>query len=322
MIEAAGLGSGLLAALAGDSSAIRTQLDTALQQESTGRVSDSFSGLGSAARVSLDLAPSVAHLQTWQSNIDAATTRLDVTQSALTQISQIASSFYAQTNNINSIGTSEVSSIAADAKLALQQVAQLVNTKSGDTYVFAGQDTTNPPIPNTDPAIVSAGILATPATTAPFSTTLGTAVPTVEVGDGQTVQIGLLANQNTLSTSTGTTTGSYMKDILQSLATLAGLTDGPTAQTTAATVRSQLQSAIGALSNEQGALGDIESSLKTRQTTLAATQTAVTAQVSNVQDVDLAATLTKVQSLQTQLQASYQVIAGVKTLNLSNFLPA
>jgi flagellar hook-associated protein 3 FlgL len=294
-----------------------------LEQQSTGLVSQTYSGLGVNAQTSLDLNPAVAHLQTWQNNIATASSRLDVAQSTLTQINQIATNFYAQTNNINDVGVSEVSTIASSAKLALQQVAQLLNNKVGNVYVFSGQDTGNPPIPNTDPTYLASAVLAVPQTTAPFSTTISSSVPTIEVGEGQTVQIGLLANQNTLSVSTGSsTTGSYTRDILQGLATLAGLTTGAAAQAGAATAQKLLNGAITSLSDEQGALGQIQSNLTYRQTNMASMQAALTTQLSSVQDVDAAATITKVQALQTQLQASYQLIAGVKGLSLSNFLPS
>jgi flagellar hook-associated protein 3 FlgL len=312
---------GILGVLTADSGAINAQLDTALQQETTGLVSESYSGLGANAQLSLDLNPQVAHLKTWQDNIAAATSRLDITQSVLTQINQIATNFYAQSNNINNVGVSEAGTIAADAQQALQQVAQLLNTKDGNVYIFAGQDTANAPIPDTSAATLSAAALAVPQTGAPFSATLSGTVPTVEVGEGQRVPIGLLANQNTLAVSTGAgTTGSYVRDIMKGLATLAGLTPGPAAQAGAAAAGTLLNGAVTALSDEQGALGEIQSSLTARQTSLAATQTALTDQLSNVQDVDSAATITKVQSLQTQLQASYQLIAGVKSLTLANFL--
>lgn len=320
MIASAGLDASLLTRLADNSNAVKRQLDVALQQEGTGKITDAYAGLGTGLRTSLDLRPALQHLQTWQDNIDRASTRLDVTQSALKQISAIAHEYYAKTNDINSVGVSEVSSIAVTAKQALEQVAQLLNSKAGDIYVFAGQDTANPPIPNTDPAAVGADLLASDTATPPFSTTIGTAVPTVEVGDGQRVQVGLLANANTLSTSGAPTTGSYMRDVMRALATLANLTDGPTAQATAADVRLRLRSAIGAMADETGALGDIQSGLATRKATLAATQTATAKQVSNAEDIDMAATLTKISSLQTQLQASYQLIAGAKGLSLVNVL--
>lgn len=320
MIASAGLDASLLTRLADSSNTVKRQLDIALQQESTGKISDAYAGLGTGLRTSLDLRPALGHLQTWQDNIDRSSTRLDVTQSALKQISAIAQDYYGKTNAINNVGVSEVGSIAATAKQALQQVAQLLNSRAGDSYVFAGQDTSNPPVPNTDPVVVGADLLASDTAVAPFSTSLGAGAPRVEVGDGQRLQVGLLANANTLATSVAPTTGSYMRDVMRALATLANLTDGPTAQATAADVRLRLRSAIGGMADEAGALGDIQSSLNARKATLAATQTATAKQVSNAEDVDMAATITKITALQTQLQASYQLIAGAKSLSLVSYL--
>ena len=320
MISATGNTPSLLNQLAANSADVQAQLAVALEQQSTGRVADTYAGLGTAVRTSVDLNPAVQQNQVWQSNIDRASSRLDITQSALTQISAIASKFYAQTNNINDINGADAANIAASATSALQQVAQLLNTRDGNVYVFAGQDSSNPPLPSTDPATVGAAVLASDTATAPFSATLGTGVPQVEVGDGQTVAVGLLANQNTLAVSQAPTTGSYMRDLLRGLATLATLTSTTATTAVGADTRARLGSAITAMATETGALGDIESNLKARQTTLAAVQTSLTQQVSNVQDVDVAATLTRVSALQTQLQASYQVIAGVKSLSLSNYL--
>jgi flagellin-like hook-associated protein FlgL len=42
--------------------------------------------------------------------------------------------------------------------------------------------------------------------------------------------------------------------------------------------------------------------------------------LSSVEDVDVAAALTKAAGLQTQLQASYQIIAGSRQLTLASFL--
>ena len=311
---------GLIAHLAANSASVQSQLNVALEQQSTGLVSDVYSGLGTGLRTSLDLRPAVQHQSVWQANIDAVSGQLETTQSVLSQINTIAQTFYAQTNDLEGSGTPQAGTIASSAKLALQQVAQLLNTKVGDTYIFAGQDTANPPLPSTDPAVVGPALLASDTATAPFSSTLGTAVPQVEVGDGQFVQAGLLANQNTLATSAAPTTGSYLRDVMRALATLTTVTDGPDNSAVAADTRDRLHSAIGAMADESGTLGNLQSELTSRQTLLASTQTTLNKQVSDAEDVDAAATLTRVTSLQTQLQASYQIIAQVRTLSLANYL--
>ncbi len=312
--------SALLTRLADNSAAVRRQLDAATTQASTGRIAEAYAGLGVGAKTSLDLRPQVTHAAAWQANIDSATGRLGVAQSALSSISTIAANFFAKSGAINGLNPSEGSSIAASARVALAQVGQLLNSKAGDVYVFAGQDTANPPLPDASAAAVGSAVLASDTATAPFSASLGTAVPTVEVGEGQRVQVGVLANRNTLTPSAAPTTGSYMRDILKSLATLANATDGPGLQATAASAHALLGSAVGAIAVESGALGDVQSSLAARHTQLGDTVIALNAQVDSAENVDMAATLTKVSLLQTKLQASYQLIAGVKSLNLAQYL--
>lgn len=312
-------GPSLLAHLTDNSALVRQQLAAALEQQSTGKVSDTYAGLGSAVRTSVDLRPSLQHSEVWQRNVDTATSRLDVTQTVLKRIGTIAADFYAQTNNINDVNGVGVASLAANAKVALEQVSQLLNTRDGNTYVFAGQNPDTPPLPSTDAATVGAAVLASDTATAPFAA-LGTAVPQVEVGEGQTVSVGLLANRNTLAVSDAPTTGSFMRDLLRGLATLSTLTSSTATLAVGADTRARLGSVVKALATETGVLGSVQADLVARKDTLAATQTALARQVSNVEDVDLAATLTRVSSLQTQLQASYQVIAGVKSLSLANFI--
>ncbi len=311
--------AGFLARLAGNSATVRRQLETAQEQQATGKVSSTYAGLGAGARTSLSVRPAVEHVAVWQRNIDATTGRLAVTQGALTQISSIAADFFAKTNALTQIGT-PADVIAGQARDALKQVSELLNTRDGDVYVFAGEDTANPPLPDTDPAVVGAAVLASDTATAPFSATLGPAPAQIEVGDGQRVQAGLVANKNTLVNSPPPTTGSFARDILKALASLAAATPGPGVEATAAGARKLLGSAITAISGEAGTLGSVEAGLASRKQTLAALQTTLSQQVSNVEDVDLAATLIRATSLQTQLQASYQTIAGAKNLSLANYL--
>ena len=47
-------------------------------------------------------------MQTLQNNVDVATGRMSVTQTAMTAIQSIASGFYAQLNNVEGINASEV----------------------------------------------------------------------------------------------------------------------------------------------------------------------------------------------------------------------
>jgi flagellar hook-associated protein 3 FlgL len=71
-----------------------------------------------------------------------------------------------------------------------------------------------------------------------------------------------------------------------------------------------------------GVLGNTQASLTLTQTHLSDTATALSGQLSSVQQVDMAVALSKLTSTQTQLQASYRLIASANSLSLLNFLPA
>src|ERR1700722_14742853 len=230
---------GQMANLISDSATVKQNLDNLTIQISTGLVSNTYAGLGSGAAVSLNLEPQIAALTTWQNNINQAASSMQVTQTAMTQMQQIAANFLAQTGNLEGSDASEVDSVAASARQALMQVADLLDTQDGNAYVFSGQDSGNPPVPQPNSILSSqfytqiaaqVGQLGTQgaATTAanalaiagssapglsPFATYLsqlaGSAQPpAIQIGDGQTASVGLLASSNSAVTSTGVPTTS------------------------------------------------------------------------------------------------------------------
>ncbi len=131
---------GLVGRVATESQLVSSKLDTLTEQVSSGLIATSYAGLGSGASVSLNLNPQVAALQTQQNDISAATGKLGVTQAALAQIQQIATNFVAKLPTLNSLAPLNIDTVAADARDALKQVANLLNTQDGGVYVFGGQD--------------------------------------------------------------------------------------------------------------------------------------------------------------------------------------
>jgi flagellar hook-associated protein 3 FlgL len=351
-------GYGILPTLISNSMNVHQQLDTLTEQASTGLVSQSYAGLGGEASLSLDLNPQLTALQTYQTNIGQATGSMGVTQTAMTQIQQIAASFVAAIPNLNGLSPTEVDSIAAQANAALQQVAGLLDTKDGNNYVFGGQDSDNPPVPSPD-NILSSGfytqinaavsslssngasttIAATltiassnASGTSPFSAYMSQAPsaispPVVQTGQGGTVQIGLLASGNSVATSSGTsTTGSYMRDLMRALATLGSMSSSqvndPGFATLVQDTGTSLNGTVSAMAVDVGVLGNTQSQLTKTQTQLSDTATALSGQLSSVQNVDMAQTISSLTSMQTQLQTSYRLISGATSLSLVNFLPS
>ncbi len=350
-LAATGLGG--LTQIVGDAARTKQTITQLTTETSSGLISQNFAGLGTGAAVTLDLSPQLAANAQIQANTQSAGTIQTAAQSAMGQIESIASSFASQATQMIGIGGT-TAGVAANAQSALTQIATLLDTKVGSVYVFAGQNSADPPIP--DPADINssafaqaiqaavAGLaangqaatsaatlaIASPGGTSPFSAALegGVAPAQVDLGGGNFVSVAPLANANSNAASAGvgtTSTGSYTRDILRGLATLGALTD---AQSTGAdftplvqdTITS-LQGAVSAINSDIGALGDKQNQVTAAQNDAASTAVALKTQISDVQDADLAQVATQLSSAQTQLQASYQLISNFSSLSLVKYLP-
>jgi flagellar hook-associated protein 3 FlgL len=323
-------------------------------ETSSGYVSSDYAGLGQQAGVALDLSGELAGNTSLQANANFAGNIQQVAQTALGQIEGIASNFASQAATLETTPAS-APVVAASAQSALSQLAGLLDTKVGDIYVFGGQYRRTPPVPDPNgigqsaffsaiqtavagltingAAATSASTLtiASPGGTSPFDPTLEAAgaQSTVDLGGGTRVTLAPLANANSDATSSGvgaTSTGSYTRDLLRGLATLGSLgsvnSNDPNFLPLVQDTVASLQGAVSAANTDISALGARQNQVTAAQGELADTATALKLQLSNIQDTDLVQVATQLASAQTQLQASYQLIAALGQLSLAKFLPA
>lgn len=336
---------GPLSRLVDDSASIKNKLDVITQQVATGLVSQTYGGLGSTAHISLDLRPQLTRVDVFGQNITSAVARIDLSSKVLDQIQQIASTFLTGTISMAGQTSQEIDTMASQASAALSQVRNLMNTKIGDTYLFAGQDSANEPLPagNFDPFVLAirtavgglamtggtataAATLAAATATSPFSSTLGTNPQSISVGFGVSAAVGVVAGQDISASHTGTnTTGSYVRDLIRSLATIASLNSHQTSLGASFTAlvddtRASLGQQLSVIINENAGLGESKQLLAMNQTAISDTQTALTLQISNVENVDAAATAASLAEMQTKMQISYKLISSMQSLSLVRFL--
>jgi flagellar hook-associated protein 3 FlgL len=148
-----------------------------------------------------------------------------------------------------------------------------------------------------------------------------------ENGDGTSVQVGVLADQNSnaISAGTGTTsTGSYIRDIflgLSALGALSGDNPGdPQVQSLLTGLHTTLSNADDALNTDIGALGVRQDTVDSAQSELKNVSVALTTSLGNAQDADETAVATELSTAQTQLQASYSIVSALHTLTLVTYL--
>jgi flagellin-like hook-associated protein FlgL len=283
-------------------------------------------------------------------------------QDSLTQVQAVAAQIsHAALTLTGTSSADAVRGVAEQARLALQQVASLMNGKYAGDYVFSGADTANPPVPNPD-SITSSGFYtqigtqvaalatvptsaavgaviantvsiasSTAAGTTPFSAYLTgpgltAARVTVEVAASQKVVLDLPANQNVGGASDPAIagTGNAVSDIMRALAVVANATGPMAANPDLGTLMGDaartLSSAGGTVTEEASAIGISQQAMTVAAAGHASMKALVGKQLSGLTDVDMAATISHLQAVSEQLQASYKVLSLAKSLSLSNFL--
>jgi flagellin-like hook-associated protein FlgL len=341
---------GTIGSLATDQSALRLRLDAASRQVSTGQRAQVFGDLAPEARRAIDLRGEVARRETYAGAADRAAGRAAATQTVLSRLQEIAGNLNAEALRGRTIGPPGAEALARTARAALEEAAALLNTRHGGDYLFGGSDVGAPPVPGA--AGIADGPLATaiaasvatldadnaaavlgqtvaaasdPATTA-FSAFLEGAGSTealraVQVGDGERVTIGVLANRN----RDGELAASWGRELLRSLAVLAAVTPAQAAEGGGWSPLLQgVSDALGGvgrgLSAEQGVLGAAEIRLAGMQGRHEDTLVALRTQLGSLEEVDLAEASALLGQLKSRLEASYEVTGMLSRLSLASLL--
>lgn len=337
---------------------LREKLTQLGDQISTGRKGSSYAALGTDSPKAMDLRAEIGRREAYQNMIGQTLSKVQITQNVLDRLGAIAEKFTANTSKLLGVAKPEEIQIqAGQAKAALVEVANLLNEQYSGEYLFGGSDTHNPPIPNVA-SIMNSGMVngiinqvklldgtntasvlsatkglaqSDVAGITPFSEFLSTGAGATEgrrnllANDNDRLDYGILANKNAAVDSTGETTGSWVRDLLRGLSSIAGLTpektqlgDGYTEFVT--NVQKGLKSSVEALALERGALGVTEKRLESIRTLHESVTVSLTLQVSSLEEVDMAKTITSFQATQSQLEASYRAIALAQQLSLTRFL--
>lgn len=347
-----------LGRLDADAGLLRLRLETLNRQLATGRRAEAPGDLAPQAPRIAELRAEASRRGAYGAAIGEALGRAGATQDALGRLADIAREFATDVAmKLNPHDPESIPLAAARARAALAEVGHLLNARHAGEYLFGGSDLARPPVPAPDDlpasgfaadiagavatlgggnaAAVGAATLAAAASdaagTTPFSAFLaagaGSAEPrrSVPAEDGTLVPYGVAANRNAAAVSAGETTGSWARDLLRGLASIAVLTPTQAASPAdftafAGVVHGGLRSASDALADEAGALGLTEARLEAAQRRHAEANTVLETQLAAIEEVDLAEVLTRLKATETTLQASYAAIGRLGELTLARFL--
>jgi flagellar hook-associated protein 3 FlgL len=296
----------LLAQVQQDESALaQTQ-----SQVATGLVSTTYGGIGDKTAM-MESAQSQASLSTtYASTAQLASNQADLQDTQLSQLAALASQF--QQDVTTAVANNNGATLMSQAQSIYDQAVQVLNSQDANgNYIFSGGNTNTPPV---TPGTLSA-LAALPSAAAAF--TNGTQKTSVQIGPGETVQVGVLASD------VGT-------QLLQTLQDVANFNSGANGNFGSSLTSAQ----SGFLSNEiadvQTAAQNINQAVGNNGEVYQQLQGAVTQQqsmttlykgfVSDVQDVDMATASANLSQNQVALQAALEMTSQLNSVSLLNYI--
>lgn len=283
--------------------ALRTQARMAqLQmQQASGSVATDYGGLGKTARSVLDLEATQKRAAAYAESANQAINRVEVMYATLSTIADLLTDFRGQLTaamGTDASGTTTGTLVAA-AGVYMQELAALLNTTFEGRYLFAGDATGTAPVDLT-------GYTADAATPSTAYYGGDETVVSVRISADQSVSYGVTASNTAFEQAFrafGIFASAAPPDadlIQQSYEILVGALDATIA------VQSGLSIDAGTLERAVERHADYDSLLS--------------AAISELKDVDIAAVAVRLATYETQLQASYATLAKLQSLNLVDYL--
>jgi flagellar hook-associated protein 3 FlgL len=287
-----------------------TALNQTQQQVSSGLVSTTYGGYGDQTAALESAQAAVDRTNSYQAATQLALNQANLQDTQLTQLSSLASQL--QQDITTAVANNTGSTLMASASSIYDQVTQILNSQdSNGNYIYGGDQNNTPPVTTT-----SLSDLASLSSVSQAFTS-GTVKGSVQVGDGQTVQVGLLAS----NIGTG---------ILQTLSDIANFNTGSSGNFGSTLTGAQStflsneipvsQSAGETVTNAAAQNGDTYQQLQGALTQQQAMSTLYTGFVSNIQNVNMASAISNLNLDQTALQAATEVTAQLNQVSLLNYL--
>lgn len=313
---------------------LRTTMDTLQRQVTTQKKYDNYSGYGTDTIALQRLRNDQNITGQYLSNINTVTNRMQNMTDVMNKITGLARTVLTSLQNATS---ESMPAISASAQQNLQFIEDLLNQNIGGQYLFAGANSSSPPFIN-DPTMNAnfrnqiTSWLAGGQTDVQFiNTTDAFTLANLGLSPGLTTAGNVTArvSPNVDVDYTVKADLSGFQDILRALGTVSNLTY-PNPLTDIASP-AQFENIIGhakdLLSQGTQSVNDATqqmankfSLLKSFQDTYNSNQSVTATQIADIENVDAPSAIIQMQSLQTQLTASYQITKIVSDMSLTHFM--
>ena len=285
-------------------------LDISNRQVATGKVADNYAGYREKTAIMEAARSASARADANAATAIQASARLDVQDTQLTQLSDLANQI--RLTLTKAAADRDATSLMSQLEGYFDQVVGLMNAKDANGYIYAGDNNQTPPV------VVNslADLAALPAVADAFVN--GTIKTEVKIGETHNVEVGLLASE------LGTELFTLLRQVAQFDASVDGPFSGITTPAQQTFIESTFPAAISAQHNvnAQAAANGIHYQTVAQATEqLKASSLVYKGFVSNIEDVDMAQAIAQLNQNQVALQAAFQVTSTLNRLSLLNYLP-
>jgi flagellar hook-associated protein 3 FlgL len=285
-------------------------LNTAQEQVATGKVATDYAGMGSKTATLEAARSSAARADAVNSATQLAVNQADLQDTQVTSLANLADQLRQAVTKAAADG--DASTLMGQAQSIFDQAVQILNAKDGSgNYLYGGGKD------NTAPVTVNslADLQALPSASDAFAN--GTIKKSVNVGDGQTVQVGLLASD------LGTQLFQALKDVADFNAGASGPFGNPVTTAQATFLSGAIQTASAAsqdLNNQAAGNGFVYNRLQDVMSQQQSLSTLYKGFVSSLEDVDMGQAVSQLNQNQVALQAALHVTAQLGQISLLNYL--
>ncbi|MBX6321713.1 MAG: hypothetical protein IRY94_07800 [Rhodospirillaceae bacterium] len=292
-------------------------------QISSGKRSQDYTGIAQDSYRLISLKSTQARANQQTQSIRQATGRLQVMDSTISQIYDVASRFRTTLLSALNAGSTESVDTAAVASNALNEVAGLLNTQYEGRYVFAGSRTTTKPVDLSGWPLPPNPVTTTPAPTYDSYYYKGDDVmASIEADTGFTVDYGIGADEPAFE---------YVMRAMYYVSK-AGV---PADATTLNTALNLLNTAMGTgaadpaygvqpiardIADLRSSVGVAQQLLDDNSKRLSDLSLYLDQNIGDIENVDIAEAMSQLAVQQTQLEASYTTLARLGQLSLVQFL--
>lgn len=311
---------------------LRNQVNRASQEVASGKHTDIGAALRGDFSPLLAIDASLSRLSAYASNTTDAAFQTAAQQSAIAGLSQLASGISTTLLGAKDYSTpAQIATLGADAKGRLASAIGLLNAQVSGRAVFSGVATDTPPLGSVEDMLTALQTAATGATTAGQVTAAVTTWFADPLGFGAFYQGGdplspaPIAAGESADLST-TAMDQALRDTLAGFAMAALIDRGVLAGDS--TERGRLAQQAGrtltttedARTTLSARIGTVEAQIEAARTRNSAEETSLGILRSDIGSVDPYEAGTRLQTIQSQLEALYLVTARVSRLSLAEYL--